>query len=83
MKWREIIIFARTLENSRVLIYLIFNEIQTSFSPCLKLFVLAHKALMIGNYEVLQKNCCNPFKTQKTIIKRNLRVISVKFAKDQ
>ena len=28
--------FAQTLENSRVLIYLIFNEIQTSFSPCLK-----------------------------------------------
>ena len=27
--------FAQTLENSRVLIYLIFNGIQTSFSPCL------------------------------------------------
>ena len=27
--------FAQTLENSRVLIYLVFNEIQTSFSPCL------------------------------------------------
>ena len=37
MKRREIIFFAQTLENSRVLIYLIFNEIQTSFSPCLKL----------------------------------------------
>ena len=35
MKRREIIFFAQTLENSRVLIYLIFNEIQTSFSPCL------------------------------------------------
>ena len=42
-----------------------------------------HKALMIDNYEVLQKNCCNPFKTPKTTIKRNLQVISVKFAKDQ
>ena len=27
-----------------------------------------HKALMIDNYEVLQKNCCNPFKTHKTTI---------------
>ena len=42
-----------------------------------------HKALMIDNYEVLQKNCCNPFKTQKTTIKRNLRDMSLKFAKDQ
>ena len=38
MKRRERIFFAQTLENSRVLIYLIFNEIQTSFSPCLRLF---------------------------------------------
>ena len=30
-----------------------------------------------------KKNCCNPFKTHKTTIKQNLRVISVKFAKDQ
>ena len=35
MKRREIIFFAQTIENSKVLIYLIFNEIQTSFSPCL------------------------------------------------
>ena len=28
------------------------------------------------------KNCCNPFKTRKTTIKRNLQVISVEFAKD-
>ena len=38
---------------------------------------------MIDNYEVLQKNCCNPFKTHKSTIKRNLQVMSVKFAKDQ
>ena len=42
-----------------------------------------HKALIIDNYEVLQKNCCNPFKTLKSTIKRNLQVMSVKFAKDQ
>ena len=38
---------------------------------------------MIDNYEVLQKNCCNSFKTPKTTIKRNLQAIRVKFAKDQ
>ena len=38
---------------------------------------------MIDNYEVLQKNCCNPFKTHKSTIQRNLRVLSVKFAKGQ
>ena len=41
-----------------------------------------HKALMIDNYEVLQKNCCNPFKTHKTTIKQNFRVMSVKFAEE-
>ena len=37
--------FAQTLENSRVLIYIIFNEIQTSFSPCLSSPSLNHKAI--------------------------------------
>ena len=37
---------------------------------------------MIDNHEALQKYCCNPFKTHKNNIKRNLQVISVKFAKD-
>ena len=39
--------FAQTLENSRVLIYLIFNEIQTSFSRCLivVLLLLGREAL--------------------------------------
>ena len=36
---------------------------------------------MIDKYDVLQKNCCNPSKTHKTTNKRNLQVISVKFAK--
>ena len=30
-----------------------------------------HKALMIDNYKVLQNNCCDPFETHKTTIKRN------------
>ena len=38
---------------------------------------------MIDNYEVLQKNYCSRFKTHKSTIKRNLQVISVKFAKHQ
>ena len=37
MKRRKIVFFAQTLENSKVLIYLLFNEIQTSFCPCLRL----------------------------------------------
>ena len=37
---------------------------------------------MIDSDEVLQKNCCNPFKTLKITIKQNLQLISVKLARD-
>ena len=48
----------------------------------LKLFVHAHKALVIDNYDVLERKCCNPFKTHKNTVKQNFRVTSVKFTKD-
>ena len=55
MKRREIIFFAQTLENSRVLIYLVFNEIQTSFCPCLS---IVHCPALV--YIALRNYCTLP-----------------------
>ena len=46
----RIFFFLHTLENSRVLIYLAFNEIQTLLCPCLRKLMTFHLEILTDFY---------------------------------